>query len=267
MLKNNIQKLLESKDITINSKNIHLLNKAALINGYIHYPEYILIEKLNFLEKQNYPLPIKNYLEKKRILLSRKFGLETKSSGQSKFAQQKRKNKSKLTRRNYLYQNYSGTQIINMASIFERLQYYLTADAGKVILYKEGEEIFVRDLSSMEIYCTAINTFRLSMEELKLNTFIGAPMQYTDIVMAGYELNVISAEELEEVLKIEDIWNPKKTIFQKIMNWVEPLGMVGSVLLVPPYNVVFGVVFSLARSVSNLKRGEGEKLHNIINCN
>jgi hypothetical protein len=245
-----------------------MLSKLALVYKHIRYDKWEWIERIHQQDQQRRILTLEQYREKKETVKARLFGAEPRTPTKSAFISDKVRGKEKLTRRERLYLNYTGTQIINMAALFLELKDNLTADAGQIILYRDGEPIFVRDLSEMEIYCTGINVFREGMEKLRLNEFIGTSVQFLDVIAAGYELNVISAEEIEEVVRIEEIWNPKRSTFQKIMTWIEPVGTIGTVLLVPPYNVIFGIVYSVARAVANSGGDQNaDRLHNILNCN
>ena len=67
---------------------------------------------------------------------------------------------------------------------------------------------------------------------------------FNDFLAASYELGTINNEFLEELYKIEELWNPKKTKWEKVKVWASITSQVASVFTPPPYNylISFGLI-------------------------
>ena len=77
------------------------------------------------------------------------------------------------------------------------------------------------------------------MAQLSLNTyFAGRTPSYLDLMISSYEVGMIPASELEEVAGLEEIWNPKKTFWQKAQVWVRTLSSVATIAVPPPYGFI-----------------------------
>jgi hypothetical protein len=77
------------------------------------------------------------------------------------------------------------------------------------------------------------------MSLISLNTFFqGRSPEYIDIMTAAFETGVIAGSELDELALLEEIWNPKKTFWDKAQVWVRLFGTVASIALPPPYGFI-----------------------------
>jgi hypothetical protein len=77
------------------------------------------------------------------------------------------------------------------------------------------------------------------MALLSLNTyFSGRSPDYMDLMTSAYEVGFIPAVELETVAGLQDIWNPKKTFWEKADIWIRTFSAVASVALPPPYGFI-----------------------------
>jgi hypothetical protein len=71
-------------------------------------------------------------------------------------------------------------------------------------------------------------------------------------MISSYEVGMIPASELEEVAGLEEIWNPKKTFWQKAQVWVRTLSSVATIAVPPPY----GFIPALALVVIEMTAGK-----------
>lgn len=148
-------------------------------------------------------------------------------------------NKMKLSRRQFLLENYSDVQIVFMGNIIKKLRKRLESPKAEILIYDRNDEFETITLEPMERFRLAIKLLRKEMAYLSLNTFFygGAP-SYLDLMTAAFELGIIPASELDELVSIQEIWNPKKTFWQKARVWVQTMGTVATIVIPPPYGFI-----------------------------
>ena len=86
-------------------------------------------------------------------------------------------------------------------------------------IYDTSDNLFeeLRIEGPTEIYRFCIRLFRKEMSEVKINQlFNGMTPSFNDFLAASYEMGTINHDFLEELYKIEEIWNPKKTKWEKL---------------------------------------------------
>ncbi len=139
--------------------------------------------------------------------------------------------------RQRLYERFSETQIDLMANIVKKLATRLNVDRGEVNLFIEDELVETIPLAPMEIYRMTIRLLRKEMLELNNSSlFQGNQFSYQDVITAAFEAGYVNGAEIEEIQRLEELWNPKKSIFQKLRFWIQTTVSVGTVLVPPPWN-------------------------------
>lgn len=214
---------------------------------------YLFLEKArtNELEKNGFNL--KSYYKKVKSLRTQypiKNELEKSQFVTKEFE------KTKLSLRQKLYENYSDLQIILMANLVKSLRTRIESPKAEILIYDRQSVVETIELEPMERFRLAIKLLRKEMAHLSLNTYFeGRSPGYIDILTAAYEVGLIPASELEEVAGLQEIWNPKKTFWEKASIWIRTAGSVASIALPPPY----GFIPTLALVVIEMTSGQNQK--------
>jgi hypothetical protein len=167
--------------------------------------------------------------------------------------------KLKLSRRQKLLESYSDLQIILMANVIKRLKSRLEAPRIEILIHGKNEEVETITLDPMERFRFAIKVLRKEMALLALNTYFnGRSPDYIDLMTAAFETGIIPSSELEEVANLQEIWNPKKTLWEKSQTWVRLGSSVASIALPPPY----GFIPALAIVVIEMTADKSKKNEN-----
>lgn len=229
----NLHSELLRADRNLNSRNYEAIFLEAYERRVISEETYFALEKARISGLEKNILNLQSYYKKINSLRSQ-YPLRD-SNEQSNFVTEK-VTKQKVSRRQRLYENYSDLQIILMANVIKKLRVRLEAPKAEILIYDRNNEVETITLEPMERFRLAIKLLRKEMSLLALNTyFAGRAPDYLDLMTAAYETGLIPAEELEEVAGLQEIWNPKKTFWQKAEIWVRTLSSVATVALPPPY--------------------------------
>jgi hypothetical protein len=130
-----------------------------------------------------------------------------------------------------------------MANVIKKLRARLEYDAVAISGYRNGEIQETILLEPMERFRFAIKALRKEMSLLSLNTFFnGRSPDYIDLMVASYEIGIIPASELETVASLEEIWNPKKTFWDKAGIWIRTFSSVATIVIPPPYGFIPALV-------------------------
>ncbi len=213
---------------------------------------YMFLEKArnNELEKEGFTL--KGYYKKIKSLRLQ-YPLRDPNE-RSQFITQKAE-KLKVSLRQKLYESYSDLQIILMANLVKSLRTRLESPKAEILIYDRNYTPETITLEPMERFGLAIKLLRKEMSHLALNTYFeGRSPSYMDILVAAYETGLIPASELEEVSGLQEIWNPKKTFWEKASIWVRTVGSVATIALPPPY----GFIPTLALVVIEMTAGQNK---------
>ena len=181
---------------------------------------------------------------------------------------------SRMTRRQLLYKKYDETQIILLAQTLQKASRRMGVDpdteSGRPVITQEfrtltesGErETYVEkiELDPQSQYNLARRLLRKDMTELQMmEAFVGLKITYEDLVMASFETGYITFEDLEFVVKYDDLWNPNKTDFERIIGFTFNIAGVSSIFLPPPWNIsatiALGVIEGL---ILNTRRNGAE---------
>lgn len=239
-------------DKHLKSSNIEAIFVSALEQKIITRDTYNLLEKARASELEQGSLTLLNYHRKIKNLRTQ-YPLRDPEE-RSKFVTNK-VNKLKLSHRQKLLENYSDLQIILMANIIKKLRTRIEAPKAEILIYDRNQGVETITLEPMERFRLAIKLLRKEMSLLALNTFFaGRSPDYMDLMTAAFETGIIPASELEEVAGLEEIWNPKKTFWEKAQVWVRMASSVATIALPPPY----GFIPALAIVVIEMTAGQNK---------
>lgn len=245
------------------------------LNFIAYYEEMISLETFNKLEilrdekALEWPINMITYLN--TILKAKdKMATVIETEATNKFTTTYASRRLKLTQRDRLYALYSPTQMILLAEIIQRTAKRL--DARRVDLNfqltddPEGErDIYV--LSPMEKYRISINMLKKEMAEaMRSENFAGIPIEYEDLVSAAYETGYIKSDELDPIIKFEEIWNPKEKKWKTYANFAFSLVGTASFYLPPPWNIIgaIGLVVLQSKTINKKKEADPDDSWNSI---
>lgn len=145
-----------------------------------------------------------------------------------------------LSHRQQLLLQYNEMQIILMSGLIKKLRTRLESDRIEIIIYDEaGVAAEVIPLDPMERFRFSLKLLRKEMAQLGNNSqFNGRTPTYMDLIAASFETGLIAGSELNELGGLEEIWNPKKTFWDKASFWVRSFSSVATVLIPPPYGFI-----------------------------
>jgi len=140
-----------------------------------------------------------------------------------------------------------------MGDVIKKLRTRLESPKVEILVYDRQNAIETIPLDPMERFRLAIKLLRKETTLLSTNTyFAGRVPDYMDLILSSYELGIIPASELEELSSIEEIWNPKRTFWQKADVWIRSLSSVATISLPPP----FGFLPAMALVVIEMTAGK-----------
>lgn len=147
--------------------------------------------------------------------------------------------KLKVSHRQKLLEGYSDIQIMLMANIIKKLRTRLDSPKAEILIYDRQNGVETIELDPMERFRLAIKLLRKEMSLIALNTYFqGRTPDYLDLMTAAFEVGIIPASELEEVAGLQEIWNPKKTFWEKAQVWIRTLSSVATIAIPPPYGFI-----------------------------
>lgn len=150
-----------------------------------------------------------------------------------------KKNGNNLTHRQQILAQYSDLQIILMGNLIKKLRTRLESDRIEIWVYDQDGEVEIIPLDPMERFRFALKILRKEMSQLALHSqFNGRVPSYMDLIASSFELGLIAGSELNELGGLEEIWNPKKTWWDKAAFWVRTFGSVATIMIPPPYGFV-----------------------------
>lgn len=229
----------QNKDVT--PKQVISWARAANREGFITDKALAELKAAGEQKIDTWEITLVEYVQKKQFLRTQ-FPL-IRGSEEADFVANKA-GKSKTSHRIRLFDQYSSIQISLMGDVVRKLRMRLDSPRIEISVYEDSDEVVeVITLDPMERFRFAIRVLRKEMKLLGTNSYFnGRQPSYTDLMAAGYEMGIVTAQELDEVAGLESIWNPKKTFLQKVSEWVRMFGGVLSIVVPQP----FGFVPSLA---------------------
>ncbi|MFA7614068.1 MAG: hypothetical protein WCY48_07505 [Candidatus Caldatribacteriota bacterium] len=226
------------------NKDLKKLNWLGYQQGILSLENYNRLEILREAYITNWPITTARYIDIIKNAKDKKAIVREESSTDD-FNMTYVLRKENITRRGKLYAAYNSTQIFLMSQIIERTAKRMDAKYVELSFQytddPEGEgEIYV--LSPMEQYRVSINMLKKEIAELvRSETFRGTPLEYADIIAASYETGLLKSEDIEQVLKFEDFWNPKVSRWQAYRNYAFSLAGTATYYLPPPWNILGAV--------------------------
>jgi hypothetical protein len=223
-------------DKSVTSAQLATIFSEAAEQRIIAKETYINLEQGRRTDLSESSLTLKAYVSKIRSLRTQ-FPLRDPRE-KSNFVTAK-VDKLKLSRRQKLFENYTDLQIILMANVIKKLKTRIEAPRIEILVHGKNEEVETISLEPMERFRFAIKVLRKEMALLALNSyFAGRSPDYMDLMTAAFETGMIPSSELEEVANLQDIWNPKKTLWEKSQTWARLASSVASIALPPPYGFI-----------------------------
>lgn len=227
-------------DKKISGYELESIHYWGLKSKIISENTYELLEKARINKLNQKSLSLASYKQKLKFLRTQ-FPLRDETE-RSTFATKKVK-KMDSSRRQKLYENYSDFQIVLMGKVVEKLRHRLEYDNVEIQGFQNGVLQEVIPLEPMERFRFAIRALRKEMTLLATNSYFnGRSPEYLDLMMASYEIGLIPASELDEVAGLEEIWNPKKTFWDKASVWVRLFSSVATIVIPPPYGFIPALV-------------------------
>ena len=186
------------------------------------------------------PLTNKKYFQK---LLSIKKKIPTENQGNINSKSDiisRPYERGNLSRRLDLYQNYDVFQIALMNKTITQFQTRLDLTRWlNIQLYGDNNNLLeeIKLKSPAEIYRFCLKLLRKEMAEVKTNQLFNGKVPIFDhYLAAAYELGTINSEILNELEKLNEIWDPTKSKWEKVKFWTSILVQASAVFVPPPYN-------------------------------
>ncbi len=265
----NLTQNLTFKNAKDRDNQMGKLNYMAWAHGVIDDGTFTKLEVLREQKVLDWPVYFKRYadvINNAKDKLSKNPELKAENDFTVEYVSKK----EKLTQRTSLYMNFSSTQVMMLAQIIEKTAKRM--DARQATLnwqYTDdpnGErEIYV--LSPMEQYRAAIRMLRKDMAEvMRSDAFRGVALEYDHLIAAAYEAGFIRSDELDQVLKFEDFWNPKQPKWKAWANFAFSLAGTATFYLPPPWNIIgaIGLVLTQTKLVNGDQKPDPDDNWNVV---
>lgn len=234
----------------ISDREISAVIRDAYEKQKINLYSYGRLQQLHREKADEWRISLKDYIQKVQILRSQ-FPLRDKNE-RSDFVT-KKSDAGKLSHRQRLYENYSYIQIALMGNVIKKLKERLDSPKVEILVYDKQDNVNeIVSLDPMERFRFAIKILRKEMSELAINNyFAGRRPSYLDIMTAAYEIGIVTGLEIDEVAGLEEIWNPKKTFWDKAKTWVRLASTVAAIVIPPPYGFIATLAVVVIEATSN----------------
>jgi len=228
--------------------------KLALKKHVIDQETYNVLDRMRKNRVQEWPMTLSEYARKISYI---KKNLSDDENEKNNFFVTEGPNKQ-ISYRQYLYSQYSESQILLMGQLTLNLKKRLSAESISINIHYSDREDEVILLSPMEQFRIILKILRKEMSDLGQSDLMGGKkVSYLDIITASYELGHISGEEIKSLVALEEIWNPKRTKKEKAMFWIKTFGSFSAVLLPPPYGFLSVLaIMIIDQQLSDPKRTE-----------
>jgi hypothetical protein len=228
--------------------------EGLLVEAYekklIDYTTYVKFEKARMKELEKIPLTLKGYYAKMMSL--RKNSPLPNDNERSQFSTAKLTRGS--SRRIHLYDTYSDLQILLMSNVIKKLRSRLESTKVEILVYEREEVGEVITLEPMERFRFSLKILRKEMKMLSLNTYFkGITPSYLDLMTAAFESGIVSSLEVDELAGLEEIWNPKKSFWEKARFWIQSFGSVATILIPPPYGFIPALALVIIEATTQKK--------------
>ena len=226
------------KNKAARDRQLKRLDYLALQEGVIDLETHHKLEVIRRSGALDWPVGINRYLD---VVINAKDKITT-TSAPSEFSTKYADRKEKITQRTRLYRNFDSTQVMLLSDILQKQAKRMDARHVSInwrFTDEDNSETDIYVLSPMERYRLSIKMLKKDMAEaMRSELFQGTSIEYEDLVAAAFETGFIKSEELEQVLKFEEIWNPKVEKWRAYSNFAFQLAGSATFFLPPPWNVV-----------------------------
>jgi hypothetical protein len=82
-----------------------------------------------------------------------------------------------------------------------------------------------------------------------MDNFTGLKITFDDVVMAAYETGYISIDDINYVVKYDDLWNPQMSKYQKYKGFIVRVAGYSTFFLPPPWNIIATIAIGVTDSV------------------
>jgi hypothetical protein len=90
----------------------------------------------------------------------------------------------------------------------------------------------------MDQYNWARRMLRKEMDDLQRSRFFEYHyITYNEVITAALETGALTLEEVKIAVTYDDLWNPHKSKWHKVRDWIFSISGSASVFLPPPYNI------------------------------
>lgn len=271
------KQMLTTKDRleTMRITNLAALKQEVITRDTFNAIEYL--RKKSFITKRK--IRLRDYYD---IVFGAKNKMKTRNSEYSvtdinleeeKFSTRKLRWYKKLTRRTKLYQKYDVTQIILMAQVLQKASRRMgtdpdvTANASVitqsfVMTNPDGTtENYVEkiELDAQSQYNLARKRMRKDIHDLQMmTTFLEKEIFYEEVVMAAFETGYVTIEDIDYVLKYDDLWNPSMTRFERITGYIFRFTGLSLFFVPPPFNVAATIGLTIVQGIVRKKSITGD---------
>lgn len=255
---------LKKLDKKISDQEIGAIITQAYSEKRIDLYTYGRLQQLRREKADSWKLSLKDYMQKVQIL-RKQFPLRD-AKEQSSFVTGKAQG-SKESLRQRLYANYSYIQIALMGKLIQSLKTRLDSPKIEILVYDKTKTGVneVMALPPMERFYFSLAALKTEMHELSINSYFGGQKpSYTDIMTAAYEINIVTAKEIDAVAKLEEIWSPKRTFWDKAQSWIRVASSVASILIPPPYGFIPSLALVVIEGTQSKKSTDNNREHSMF---
>lgn len=259
-------------------KDLKILAKKALQEKVITLETYNKLEYLRDEGKvQERLIFMKDYLKiifqaKNQMTPIKQTYKPIKLEDEDKFSTERMKRFSRLTRRKLLYKKYDETEIILLAQILQKASRRMGVDPDTQsgipyinqefnVLQPNGERrTYVErfDLDPQSQFNLARRLLRKDILEAQMMAiFNGLKITYEDLVMAAFETGYISIEDIQYVVRYDDLWNPEITKFERVSGFVFQVAGYTTFFLPPPWNIIGTIALGITEGIVDKKTNTG----------
>jgi hypothetical protein len=278
------------------SDSIRKKNKLVKDLAYLAYRRDIIthetFNKIKFLINestiQKRRLWLGNYLritfaaKNRMIPFKREYKIKNVSS-ENTYSSERIARFNKITRRQLLYSKYDENQIILLAQIMKKASQRMGVDPDTKtstpylveefnVMNANGEtQNYVEklELDTQDQFNLARKMLRKDMTSLQMmDSFIKTNITYDDVVMASLETGYLSLDDIEYVVKYDDLWNPETTKFERYMRLTFRVAGYATFFVPPPYNVTAALTLSIIEGIvdsKNINGADNDNSNTIIN--
>lgn len=256
-------KAYEEKLITVETYNKleYLREKSDLTKRMVWLKDYIKI----IFQAKNQMLPLTRYYQPINL------------EDEDRFSSERVSRWNKLTRRKLLYKKYDETQIILLAQVIQKASRRMGVDVDTQsgvpyisqefsVLQPNGtRQTYVErhDLDPQSQFNLARRLMRKDILDLQMmDIFNGLKITYQDVVMAAFETGYISIEDITYVIRYDDLWNPERSKYERVMGFVFRVAGYSTFFLPPPWNVIGTIAIGIVEGIVEKRTSTGAENDN-----